>query len=146
MQPFNCIFSWFPYHGRHGLQQSYNRSMESRENLLPGYEIQDPEAFEEAKNSLPDPETIDRLSDFYKIMGDPTRLKILTALEKSELCVSDLALVLEMTRSAISHQLKALKNAKLVTSRKEGKTVYYSLDDEHIHSIIKVALTHILEE
>ena len=120
--------------------------MESRENLLPGYEIQDPEVFEEAKNSLPDPETIDRLSDFYKIMGDPTRLKILTALEKSELCVSDLALVLEMTRSAISHQLKALKNAKLVTSRKEGKTVYYSLDDEHIHSIIKVALTHILEE
>lgn len=120
--------------------------MESIENLLPGYEIQDPAAFEQAKSSLPDPETIAKLADFYKIMGDATRLKIMTALEKSELCVSDLALVLQMTRSAISHQLKALKNAKLVTSRKEGKTVYYALDDEHIHSIINMALTHICEE
>lgn len=124
----------------------YNKGMESIENLLPGYEIQDPAAFEQAKSSLPDPETIAKLADFYKIMGDATRLKIMTALEKSELCVSDLALVLQMTRSAISHQLKALKNAKLVTSRKEGKTVYYALDDEHIHSIINMALTHICEE
>lgn len=95
---------------------------------------------------MPCSEAIEKLADFYKIMGDGTRLKILTALESGELCVSDLAELVAMSRSAVSHQLRALKAAKLVKNRKDGKTVYYSLDDEHIHSIIKVALAHILEE
>ena len=86
-----------------------------------------------------------RIEDFYKVMGDTTRLKLLMALETGEFCASDLANVSQMTRSAVSHQLKTLKSNKLVKSRKEGKTVYYSLDDEHIHSVLKVALEHILE-
>ena len=110
------------------------------------YEIQDPEAVAAARQAMPCSEAIEKLDDFYKIMGDGTRLKILTALESGELCVSDLAELVAMSRSAVSHQLRALKAAKLVKNRKDGKTVYYSLDDEHIHSIIKVALAHILEE
>lgn len=107
--------------------------------------ILNPEAYEQALSNLPADACLNQLSDFYKVMGDPTRLRILMALEKTELCVSDLALVLDMTRSAISHQLRSLKAAKLVKSRKDGKTVYYSLDDEHVHSVINVALVHILE-
>ncbi len=110
------------------------------------YEIFDQQAFEKARDGMPQLEIIDRLADFYKVMADPTRLKLLTALEQSELCVSDLCGLAGMSRSAVSHQLKSLKTACLVKSRKEGKTVYYSLDDEHIHSVIKVALAHILEE
>ncbi|MBF0580315.1 winged helix-turn-helix transcriptional regulator [Erysipelotrichaceae bacterium RD49] len=110
------------------------------------YEIFDDQAVKQAKAAIPCEAAIEKLADFYKIMGDPTRLKILTALEAGELCVSDLAVVVNMSRSAISHQLRALKAAKLVCSRREGKTVYYGLDDEHIHSIIKVAFAHICEE
>ncbi len=110
------------------------------------YEIFDAQAVAKAKAAIPCETAIEKLADFYKIMGDPTRLKILTALEAGELCVSDLAVVVNMSRSAISHQLRGLKAAKLVCSRREGKTVYYALDDEHIHSIIKVAFAHILEE
>lgn len=111
-----------------------------------GYEIQDPQAVERARTNIPPQPLIESLAAFYKVMGDPTRLKLLTALEQTELCVTDLAELLSMTRSAVSHQLSTLKAAKLVKSRKDGKTVYYSLDDEHIHSIIKVALIHICEE
>ncbi len=121
----------------------YNEVM-SLSNLP--YEIQDLEAFEQAKSAMPAKETIAHLADFYKVMADPTRLTLLMAMVESELCVSDLCSLVGMSRSAISHQLKSLKNASLVKSRKEGKTVYYSLDDEHIHSVIKVALAHILEE
>lgn len=114
-------------------------------NALPPYEIQDQAAYDRAKSNTPDPQIIEHLADFYKIMADSTRLKILIALESGELCVSDIAMLVNMSRSAVSHQLKSLKAAKLVQSRKEGKGVYYTLDDEHIHSIIKVALTHIQE-
>lgn len=95
---------------------------------------------------LPSDNDLNRLAEFYKIMGDPTRLKILITLEKGEFCASDVANVVGMSRSAISHQFKALKAAKLVKSRKEGKTVFYSLDDSHIHSVLHVAFEHILEE
>lgn len=108
---------------------------------------QNPDA---SSNQIPlcqkDPQALARLADFYKIMADETRLCILLSLEQKEQCVSDLAAQTGMSLSAVSHQLKTLKNAKLVKGRKEGKSVYYSLDDDHIHSIIKVALTHILEE
>ncbi|MGM9960581.1 MAG: ArsR/SmtB family transcription factor [Allobaculum sp.] len=114
-------------------------------NALPPYEIQDQAAYDRAKSNTPDPQIIEHLADFYKIMADSTRLKILIALESGELCVSDIAMLVNMSRSAVSHQLSSLKAAKLVQSRKEGKGVYYTLDDEHIHSIIKVALTHIQE-
>lgn len=95
---------------------------------------------------MPDEQTIDQLADFYKVMGDGTRLKLLMVMEIGEFCASDLAGLVGMSRSAASHQLKALKTAKLIKSRKEGKTVFYSLDDEHIHSVLKVSLEHILED
>lgn len=95
---------------------------------------------------FPSASQLERLADFYKIMGDQTRLRLLMALEQKEQCVSELSAICEMSLSAVSHQLKALRSAKLVKSRKEGKAVYYSLDDEHIHSVIKVALAHILED
>lgn len=89
--------------------------------------------------------TITDLSDFFKIMGDSTRLQLLMVLEHGELCVSDLAYLLNMSISAVSHQLKSLRNAKLVKIRRDGKNIYYSLDDEHIKSILEVSLEHILE-
>lgn len=110
------------------------------------YEPLDKKTIDTALQNTPKAIDIQKLADFYKIMGDSTRLKLLIALENGELCSSDLAIVTNMTRSAVSHQLKTLKMNKLVKSRKEGKTVYYSLDDEHIHSVLKVALEHILEE
>ena len=109
------------------------------------YQTSNPLRIEEAQKKMPDTSSIEQLADFYKVMGDTTRLKLLMALETGEFCASDLANVSQMTRSAVSHQLKTLKSNKLVKSKKKRKTVYYSLDDEHIHSVLKVALEHILE-
>lgn len=127
----------------HLFKSSYTDDMETSN---PIYEIQNQEAYSLAKKNMPKEEDILLIAEFYKIMGDPTRLKILSALDQSELCVSDLALIVEISRSAISHQLKSLKTAKLVKSRKDGKTVYYSLDDDHIHSLIQVAFEHLCHE
>ncbi len=110
------------------------------------YEIQDEKLVQEALQNTPDIRCIESLADFYKVMGDVTRLKLLISMETGEFCASDLANLVNMSRSAVSHQLKALKNAKLIKSRKEGKVVYYSLDDEHIHSVLKVSMEHILED
>lgn len=85
------------------------------------------------------------LASFFKVFSDPTRLRLLSALFHSEMCVCDLAASLNMTHSAISHQLRALKAAKLVKFRKVGKVVYYTLADEHIHAIFHSGLEHILE-
>lgn len=90
--------------------------------------------------------TITDLSDFFKIMGDSTRLQLLMVLEYGELCVSDLAYILSMSVSAVSHQLKSLRTAKLVKIRRDGKNIYYSLDDDHIKHILEVSLEHILEK
>lgn len=98
------------------------------------------------RDEMPDFKKISDLSDFFKIMGDSTRLQLLIALQKKEFCVSDLSYLLNMTRSAISHQLKALRVSKLVKSRKDGKTVYYSLDDDHIREILEKSLEHIQEK
>lgn len=83
------------------------------------------------------------LADFFKILGDPTRIKILYALSVNEMCVCDLSNLLNMNQSAISHQLRVLRSAKLVKNRKEGKVVYYSLDDEHVENVFKQGLNHI---
>lgn len=84
-------------------------------------------------------------SDFLKAIGDPTRVKMLWALGVSEMCVCDLAYLLKMTKSAISHQLRTLKAANLVKFRKDGKVVYYSLVDDHVNIILKQSLSHITE-
>lgn len=97
------------------------------------------------KESLPAPSKMTDLADFYKVMGDETRLKLLMSLDNGPLCVSDLSCILNMTLSAISHQLKILRVAKLVKSTKVGKVVYYELDDEHIKKILDMGLEHILE-
>ena len=94
---------------------------------------------------MPDEERMKELADFYKVFGDATRVKILYALLESEMCVCDLAALLKMTQSAISHQLRVLKQMKLVKNRREGKTVYYSLADGHIQNIISQGMEHIME-
>ena len=97
------------------------------------------------EDGMPSEEKIQNLADFYKVFGDVTRVKILCVLFQSELCVCDLAEVLEMTQSAVSHQLRVLKQAKLVKNRREGKIVYYSLADAHIQSILNQGMEHIVE-
>lgn len=89
------------------------------------------------------PDTIFHISNLFKILGDPTRVKIVWALEQHELCVCDIATILNMTKSATSHQLALLRKNNLVKTRREGKQVFYSLDDEHVTSIIEMAKTHI---
>ena len=97
------------------------------------------------KPNMPQKELLYDLSDFFKVMGDSTRIQLLWALEESELCVGELAAILDMTKSAVSHQLKVLRTAKLVRSQKRGKNVYYSLNDEHVQTIVKMALEHVCE-
>ena len=90
-------------------------------------------------------ETLYELADFYKIFGDSTRIKILCVLRSKEMCVQELADAVGMTQSAVSHQLRTLKQTDLVKNRREGKTVYYSLADGHISGIIDMGLEHINE-
>jgi len=94
---------------------------------------------------LPQQDTLQNLSQLFKVFGDPTRLKILSALSISEMCVCDMATLFNMTQSSISHQLSVLKQAHLVRYRKDGKVVYYALDDLHVQQIIDQGLTHIKE-
>lgn len=101
------------------------------------------EVVEKAKKSMPDDASLFALSDFFKILGDSTRIRIMWALDQAEMCVCDLAVTLNMTKSAISHQLNTLKQAKLVKFRRDGKNVYYSLDDQHVTDIIELAMAHI---
>ena len=103
------------------------------------------ELVHEVEGHMPKAEMVEELADFFKVFGDATRIRILCVLFQSELCVCDLAKVLGMTQSAISHQLRVLKQMKLVKNRREGKTVYYSLADNHIHMILNQGMEHILE-
>jgi ArsR family transcriptional regulator len=97
------------------------------------------------RSGFPPAESLSRLAEFYKVFGDETRIRILYALFESELCVCDIAELLEMSVSAISHQLRVLKQSKLVKARRSGKTVFYSLDDDHIHSILDMGIHHLEE-
>ena len=94
---------------------------------------------------LPDEDALYDLAELFKVFGDSTRVRIMFALFDAELCVCDLSEALDMTQSAISHQLQILRTNKLVKSRREGKQVYYSLADEHVVTIIAQGLSHILE-
>lgn len=96
-------------------------------------------------NHMPKEDDLYDLAELFKVFGDSTRIRILFALFKEELCVCDLAEVLSMTQSAISHQLKILKQAKLVKSKRDGKQVFYSLSDNHVSTIIAMGLEHIEE-
>lgn len=98
-----------------------------------------------AEATLPSEEELFSLAEFYKIFGDSTRIRLLCVLRDTELCVCDIARMLSMTVSAISHQLRLLKQARLVKFRRAGKTVYYSLADAHIHDILDAGMEHIRE-
>ena len=103
------------------------------------------EVVDKVKNKMPEDEKLYDLAELFKVFGDTTRIKIIYALFEEEMCVCDIADLLNMTQSAISHQLRVLKQARLVKFRKEGKTVYYSLDDSHISQIFDCGLNHIQE-
>ena len=99
-----------------------------------------------SKVQMIDEEELADLAELFKVFGDSTRIKILYALFEQELCVCDIAAVLNMTISAVSHQLRILKQNKLVKNRREGKSIYYSLDDEHVYRIIAMGKEHIEEK
>jgi len=104
------------------------------------------EVVNEVRDKMPQEELLYDLAELFKVFGDSTRIKILWALDEAELCVCDVAVLLNMTQSAISHQLRVLKQADLVKSRREGKIVFYSLKDEHVKQIFNQGLDHILED
>ena len=100
---------------------------------------------ERVLTEMPDEESLYDLAELYKVFGDTTRIRILYALFESEMCVCDIAEILNMTQSAISHQLRVLKQARLVRNRREGKQIYYFLADDHVRTIIGQGMDHINE-
>lgn len=102
-----------------------------------------PELVQDVLNEIPKDSTFLHMSNLYKIMGDQTRCKIIFSLLKHELCVCDLANVLSMSKSAISHQLKKMRESKILKARRVGKQIYYSIDDEHISSMFENTMTHV---
>ena len=107
--------------------------------------IVDFEKVKRIQKELPDDELIFDMAELFKVFGDSTRMKIISALLEDELCVGDIAIITNSTPSAISHQLRVLKQAKLVKYRKDGKVVYYSLDDEHVKQIYEKGREHVEE-
>ena len=101
---------------------------------------------ESVRQAMPKEDDLYDLADFFKVLGDSTRARIISALDVNEMCVCDLAVLLNMTKSAISHQLRSLKEANLVKFRKEGKVVFYSLTDDHVKDIFEKGLEHIREK
>lgn len=109
------------------------------------YTVIHEEVVNKVKNKMPREESLYDLAELFKVFGDSTRIKILWALAESDMCVCDIAYLLNMTQSAISHQLRVLKQARLVKNRKEGKVVYYSLEDIHVKHIFEQGLIHVNE-
>ena len=103
------------------------------------------DAIEHVRERMPSEDLLYDAANFFKVLGDSTRMRILWALEEHELCVCDLALLLSMTKSAVSHQLRELRSAALVSYRKSGKNVFYRLADDHVRDILERAMEHINE-
>ncbi len=110
-----------------------------------GYMTIDEKTAEEIENKMPEESELYELADLFKVFGDSTRIKILYVLFENEMCVYDIANILNMTQSAISHQLRVLKQNRLVRYRKEGKTVLYTLADEHVFTILSQGIEHVEE-
>ena len=100
------------------------------------------EVIDRVEGRIPEEELLESVSNFFKVFSDKTRLKILSLLLLEEMCVCDIAAALDMTHSSISHQLRVLRQARIVKNRKDGKVVYYSLEDEHVKNIIAQSLSH----
>jgi ArsR family transcriptional regulator len=103
------------------------------------------EIIRSVKRNMPDPVAQYELADLFKLFGDSTRLGILWALSESEMCVCDLCALLKMKQPAVSHQLKNLKQSRIVKARRDGKVIYYSLDDEHIRKLLNLGMDHVRE-
>lgn len=99
----------------------------------------------EAKKKMLGEDILLSVADFYKVLSDSTRIKIVNLLDESELCVCDIAYILNMTKSAVSHQLKNLKDMKLVKSRRHGREIFYSLKDAHVKQVFEISIEHIME-
>lgn len=104
------------------------------------------EVVKKVKDNMLDDENLIDMSDFYKALSDSTRIKIINALYISEMCVCDISVLLNMTKSAISHQLKNLKELNLIKSRRQGKEVYYSLADKHVNIVFEITCEHVKEK
>ncbi len=117
----------------------------SDENLRCDCSIVHQDIVKKVQGKMPPEEMLYDLAELFKVFGDSTRIKIIWALFEEEMCVCDIAYLLNMTQSAISHQLRVLKQARLVKPRRDGKNVYYSLDDQHIEEIFNQGLKHINE-
>jgi ArsR family transcriptional regulator len=118
----------------------------TKEDLVCDCDVIHSDIVDNAKARMPDENDLYDLADFFKIFGDSTRVKIIWALDENEMCVCDIAVLLNMTKSAISHQLRTLRQADLVKYRREGKTVYYSLKDDHVKDIFEKGMEHIKEK
>jgi ArsR family transcriptional regulator len=135
---------------------SYDDSPESeRCRMSASYEITDTlcdvpmiheDVVRDVQKRIADEEMLFDLAEFFKVFGDSTRIRILHVLSHAELCVCDISALLLMSQSAVSHQLRILKNARLVRNRRDGKVVYYSLDDEHVKDILNVGCEHLNEK
>jgi len=115
------------------------------ENAMCDCTIIHSEVVRQVQSRMPQAEKIMELADFFRVLGDSTRIGILNVLKYSEMCVCDISAVLKMTHSAVSHQLRILKQARLVRYRKEGKVVYYALDDKHIDELLDIGEKHLNE-
>ena len=124
-----------------------NQSERQNEELIAQCEcnVVHKDIVDQVYNQMPDDEILYDVADLFKVFGDCTRIKILYALFESEMCVCDIADLLGMSQSAISHQLRVLEQSRLVKYRRDGKTVFYSLNDDHIKTIFNQGLEHVLE-
>ena len=124
-----------------GERKREDKSMDKKDHTT----VVDPQAVERISREMPDDEIIGDLSELFKVLGDPTRAKILFALEEDELCVGDIAVLMDMNQSAISHQLRLLKRNRLLRARRDGKQIYYTLHDEHVSQLYAAGMEHVRE-
>ena len=118
---------------------------EEDDNIICLGQIVHPDVLDMVQQAMPDEETMLSMAELFKLFGDGTRVKILCALSQSEMCVCDLTVLLGLSQSAVSHQLRLLKQSRLVNTRREGKMIYYTLNDDHIDQIFAQALEHARE-
>ena len=125
---------------------SYVHILEKGEFLLPDIHPEHSHIIEQTKANMPSEEILEKTAEVFKLFGDKTRIRILSALSEGEMCVCCICDILEMSQSAVSHQLSVLKSARLIKSRREGKQMYYSLDDAHIGAILCTGISHVEED
>ena len=111
-----------------------------------GVKVIHKEVVDQVREGMPERQRVTQLSDFFSLFGDATRVSILWALSRSEMCVCDLCALLDMKQSAVSQQLKRLRQSRVIKNRRDGKVIYYSLDDNRIASVLDLGMRHTLEE